>query len=44
MRECCGNCAYNRYQDGEFVFGNPESEAYGCATAYTDNCEEYEEK
>lgn len=44
MRECCGTCAFNRYKDGEFVCGNPDSEAYGLYTAYSDECEEYEEK
>lgn len=36
--------AFNWYSDGEFVCGNSESEAYGCPTAYSDSCEEYEEK
>ena len=44
MSECCGTCAFNRYSDGEFVCGNSETEAYGCPTAYSDSCEEYEEK
>ena len=44
--ECCGECKYNRYdRDDEcFYCGNEYSSDYGCITAYTDFCEDYEEK
>lgn len=40
----CGECAFNTYEDGEFVCGNEDSENYGLPTAYNDSCEEGEEK
>jgi len=49
MRECCGNCKYNkRSYDGhcnaEFCCDNEESEMYGTPTMYDDACDEFEEK
>lgn len=42
--ECCGNCIFNRYHDGEFLCGNEDSEMYGIFTEYSNSCNEYEEK
>ncbi len=43
---CCGTCTFSKY-DGElydFVCTNKDSENYGLSVAYTDRCDEQEEK
>ena len=52
MREICGTCTYNRYdndgsgvrQSGGFYCGNENSECCGCPTFYDDSCEDWSEK
>lgn len=52
MRECCGNCKYNKRDFSkpqnrgyaEFCCGNENSEFYGVPTSYDDSCDDYEEK
>lgn len=38
----CGKCIYHRYDDGEWVCNNPDSECYGCYTEYRDSCNDFE--
>lgn len=44
--KCCGECKYNKYDrtDQDYYCGNDHSDNYGCNTAYSDCCEDYEEK
>lgn len=42
MKECCGNCKFNKYGDGEFFCSNEESDVYGCETSYNESCEDFE--
>ena len=51
MKECCGNCKYNKYapdgngvRNGKFYCGNEESSEYGVPTFYDDSCDDWEEK
>ena len=44
---CCGECKYNKRnwsQDGYFYCSNVDSDNYGYSTAYSDSCDDYEEK
>ena len=40
----CGKCIHHRYEDGEWICTNPDSECYGCYTEYNDECDEFEER
>ena len=48
----CGECKYNEYETNDteyaieirFYCGNEYSDNYGYNTAYSDSCEDYEEK
>lgn len=45
----CGTCACNvrdwtNKDNTDFYCKNPDSYCYGCNTAYTDGCEDWEEK
>ena len=47
--KCCGNCRYNKRDwtnphNPDFYCACEESDVYGCNTAYTDDCEEWEKK
>ena len=51
MKECCGNCKYNKYspdgkgmRNGKFYCDNEESLEYGTPTFYDDVCDDFEEK
>lgn len=41
---CCGECRFHRYQDGDWLCTNPQSEFGGHYTDYDDYCEEGEER
>lgn len=40
----CGNCKFSKYQNGEYICTNVESDGYGLETSYDDECEECEER
>ena len=43
--EKCGKCLHHRYEDGEWICNNPDSECYGCYTEYNDICNDgFEER
>jgi hypothetical protein len=52
MKECCGNCRYNKRDFSkpqnrgysEFCCGNEESDNYSVPTFYDDTCDDFEEK
>lgn len=52
MRECCGNCKYNKRDFSkpqgkgysEFCCGNEDSENYSVPTFWDDTCDDFEEK
>lgn len=51
VKECCGNCKYNKYspdgkgmRNGKFYCDNEVSFEYGTPTFYDDVCEDFEEK
>ena len=51
MKECCGNCKYNKYapegkgmRNGKFYCDNEDSLEYGTPTFYDDSCDDFEEK
>ena len=49
MKECCGNCKYNKRDwtnknNHDFYCGNEQSDNYGYNTAYLDSCDDFEEK
>lgn len=52
MKECCGNCKYNKRDfskpqgEGysEFCCGNEDSENYSVPTFFDDTCDDFEEK
>lgn len=41
-KECCGNCSYCQWQDGEWICTNEKSDGYACETSFDDYCEEWE--
>lgn len=51
-REVCGTCNHNKHdndgsgirQRGGYYCGNERSEYYACPTAYSDTCDDWEEK
>lgn len=49
MKEVCGTCKFNRRdwtnpKNPDFYCGNEESDNYGYNTAYSDGCEDWEER
>lgn len=49
MDGICGTCRYNRRDwtnpnNPDFYCGNEDGDNYGCNTAYTDGCDEWEDK
>ena len=44
VENICGKCMHHRYEDGEWICNNPDSECYGCYTEYNDECDEFEER
>jgi hypothetical protein len=51
LKECCGNCKYNKYspdgngmRSGKIYCDNEESFEYGTPTFYDDSCDDFEEK
>lgn len=49
MKECCGNCKWNRcdrngVRHSEFYCGNEDSFEYGSPTFYDDVCDDWEGK
>ena len=52
MKECCGNCKYNKRDFSkpqgkgyfEFCCGNEESDNYSVPTFWDDVCDDFEEK
>lgn len=51
MKECCGNCKYNKcsldgggVRNGHFYCGNEDSDEYGIPTFHDDTCDDFEEK
>lgn len=52
MKECCGNCKYNKRDFSkpqnsgyaEFCCGNEDSSEYGVPTFFDDTCDDFEEK
>lgn len=50
--EVCGNCRFNKYdfdgsgirQKGGFYCNNERSENCGCPTAYSDTCNDFEDR
>lgn len=43
-QQCCGSCAYNRPDKGDWSCSNEESEMYGMYTEYEDGCDGYQQK
>ena len=43
---CCGTCVFSKYcgEIHDFICSNENSENYGLNVAYTDRCDEQEEK
>ena len=43
---CCGTCIFSKYcgEIHDFICSNENSENYGLNVAYTDRCDEQEEK
>lgn len=41
---CCGTCAYCSFILEEWCCDNEDSEVYDLSVAYSDYCEEYEER
>lgn len=44
IEEICGKCKHHRKEFEEWVCTNPDSECYGCATEYNDDCESFEDR
>lgn len=44
IEEICGKCIHHRKEYEEWVCMNPDSECYGCATEYNDDCNDFEER
>lgn len=40
--EICGKCIHHRYEYGEWVCENRDSECWGCYTEYRDTCSDFE--
>ena len=44
MYEKCGECAYHRFAEGDWVCFCQDSDRYGEYTEYNDKCEEFDER
>ena len=47
--KCCGECKHNYWERADnddiyWVCGNEDSDNYGYSTAYSDKCDDFEEK